>query len=208
MISLEKGQKISLVKNSEKLDSFYVGAGWDSVANGKSRNIDIDVHIYLKSNGKTINHLYFLNCFANGISYSGDNTTGKGSGIDESMHVVLSKINKNIDEVELGLNMFSYGVSFAEVQNAFAAVYENPSEYKKGFCIYNLTESYDSSIVSIIIGRLIKDISTGEWSFAADGTGFNKKLGRKSPYDIHSVSNKDSSGCSSKGGFFKKIFGR
>lgn len=210
MVNLSKGQAIDLRKpeTNQELNEFYVGAGWDPEARGSSRSIDIDVHVYLKQNGVTKDHLYYAHKSAPGVSYSGDNVTGDGDGIDENMKVTLSKINSNIDEVELGINMFTSGVSFAEVSNAFAAVYEDPRNYMGGLAKFNLTEQYDSSILSVIVGRLKKDPTTGKWSFVADGTGFRNKLGSKSPYE--SGSSTSSTGSSSNhggGGFFSRLFG-
>lgn len=195
MIELSKGEKVSLTKDKKVNNIFYVGAGWDSYA-------DIDVHVYLQSNSNTRKHLYYANRYAPGVNYSGDNTTGAGDGIDEYMEVNLANISPEIDEIVFAINMFSSG-SFAKVKGAFAAVYTNKNNYKKGVCMFNLTEQFDSSIVAVIMGKLIK--VDGEWEFVADGTGLSSKLRDTCPV-VDKYSNYTVATDQRKKGFFSRIF--
>jgi len=195
MIQLTKGEKVELTKDKKVNNIFYVGAGWDSYA-------DIDVHVYLQSCGQTMQHLYYANSAANGVVYSGDNTTGKGSGIDEYMTVTLAQIDPDVDEIVFAINMFSSG-SFAKVKGAFAAVYTDKNNYKKGVCMFNLTEQFDKTTVAVILGKLIK--VDGEWEFVADGTGLSSKLGYTCPV-VDKYSNYTVAADQKKKGFFSRIF--
>lgn len=217
MIDLEKGQKFSLEKNS-----FYVSIGFE---NDPESDIDLDVYVYLKSKGYTLYHPEHSDCSEDGIDFLLDYDE---EGISETIHITTSEIRGSIDEIEFAIEPLFDDISFENVKNVFIAVYEDKGHYRDGFCIYKLAENYDPSVKSVIIGKLIKDTETLEWSFAADGTGFTEYLDDKSPSDsiddysddLDDEDDADSDDDSddkpenmtddddnSKGGFFKRLFG-
>ncbi len=226
MINLEKGQEFSLVKDSYNLDSFYVGIGCETDENDTASDIDLYVHVYMRSKGCTLYHVSTKFPSVNGLGFLFNTDVEDVSDIIE---VVPSQVNIGIDEIEFGIELLFDDTTFEDAKNIFIAVSEDSTDFINGLCIYKLDGNYDPSVQSVIIGKLVKDSESLKWSFAADGTGFTEDLENKSPYDgIYDDSddpdedsdedsedeyeddteNKPDDNGDSKGGFFKRLFGR
>jgi len=54
-----------------------------------------------------------------GIKHRGDNTTGEGSGDDERIRIDLDKVNSKTEEIFVVVNIYSNGVTFRKVSNAY-----------------------------------------------------------------------------------------
>ena len=101
-ISLQKGQKVSLSKESKGLSNVLVGLGWDAVEQRsglfglfKAADIDCDATAILLKNGKFVDKtdvVYFGNLVhkSGTVRHMGDNLTGEGEGDDEQILIELS----------------------------------------------------------------------------------------------------------------------
>ena len=87
-ISLEKGQKISLVKEGEPgLTKVAVGLGWDPVKKkgwfSSTPEIDLDAScILVNDKGEIVDAVFYNHLTSNdgSIVHQGDNRTGQGDG--------------------------------------------------------------------------------------------------------------------------------
>ena len=103
-ISLQKGQKVSLSKESAGLSNVLVGLGWDAVEQRsglfglfKAADIDCDATAILLKNGKFVDKtdvVYFGNLVhkSGTVRHMGDNLTGEGEGDDEQILIELSRV--------------------------------------------------------------------------------------------------------------------
>lgn len=182
-ISLQKGQKISLTKENNKLNKIIIGLGWDAKEQssgffgglfGGESNIDCDASAFLLQNGKIIDSkdiVYFGNLkhFTKSVIHTGDNLTGEGDGDDEQIIVELKKIPENYDRIVVVVNIYRAAnrkQHFGMIQNAFIRVVN--SENNKEICKYNLTDDY-TNYTAMIFGELYR--YNGEWKFNAIGQG-------------------------------------
>lgn len=184
-VSLQKGQKISLTKDNDKLNKIIIGLGWDAKSEskgllggffggGSGRNIDCDASAFLLQDGKLIDKkdvVYFGNLkhFSKSVLHSGDNLTGDGDGDDEQIIIELKNIPANYDRVVIVANIFrakERNQHFGMIQNAFIRVVN--SESNKEMCKYNLTDDY-TDCTAMIFGEVYRH--NGEWKFNAIGQG-------------------------------------
>ena len=101
-INLQKGQRISLSKESPGLKKILCGLGWDVAERSgggifgmfaNTQNYDLDASVIcLDANGKIndiANVIYFGNLShrSKAITHLGDNLTGEGDGDDEQIIV-------------------------------------------------------------------------------------------------------------------------
>ncbi len=107
-ISLQKGQKVSLTKESAGLSKVIIGLGWDEVKRSKGffapkpQPIDCDASALLLHDGKLIykeDIVYFGNLRhpTGTVQHMGDNLTGAGEGDDEQIIVDLEGIPAEYD---------------------------------------------------------------------------------------------------------------
>lgn len=170
-INLQKGQKISLAKQSA-VEKLTVGLGWDVAAN-RGERFDLDAHAYLlNEKGKCVlgGHVYYGNLDAchKSVVHTGDNLTGVGEGDDEQILVDLSKIPTNVARIRFVVKIYqakSRGQKFGRVNNAFIHVSTPASE----LCRYNLTDKYEDATV-MVVGEMYRH--NDEWKFSAIGEGF------------------------------------
>src|SRR5690242_7645354 len=127
MISLEKGQSVSLTKEagSAGLANVTIGLGWDPAQEGKAIDLDAAV-LLLGSDGKVASDtdFVFFNNLTNAdksVVHTGDNLTGEGEGDDEQIKVDLTKLSSSISRIDVLI--WSYqGQPFSEVSNLTARV--------------------------------------------------------------------------------------
>lgn len=186
LVSLKKGQKVSLKKaaadvglNADLLSKIHVGLGWD-VNKFDGKDFDLDVFTFaVKGDGKVRNSNDFV-FFGNqnpaelGISLSGDNRTGQGSGDDEVVNVDLASIPSDIAKVIFAITIYEgkeRGQNFGQVENAFVRLIDKNTN--KEFLRYDLSEDY-STETAVVVGELYRH--GGEWKFTAVGSGFNDGL--------------------------------
>lgn len=173
-VQLQKGQKVSLVKENAGLSKICVGLGWDEAQGYGSQTIDCDAFAILTKDGKVTNSgdvVYFGNlkhsCGA--VQHMGDNLTGAGEGDDEQIVIDLSAVPATYDKIVIAVNIYSArskGQHFGMISNAFIRVVD--SRNNKELCIYNLTENY-SGMTAMIFGEVYR--ADGDWKFNAIGQG-------------------------------------
>jgi len=151
-ISMVKGQKISLSKESAGLTRIFMGLGWDVANNkkggifggllgGASGDIDLDAScLVFDDHGKPLDQIWFqrLNGMNGAIVHTGDNLTGAGEGDDETIRVDLSRLPANAKTLVFTVNSFR-GQTFDTVANAFCRVVDEVSG--RELARFNLSES-------------------------------------------------------------------
>lgn len=183
-ISLQKGQKVSLTKESKsELTSVLVGLGWDEVKPAKKRffapkpeDIDCDASAILLRNGKLAakeDLVYFGNLrhFSGTITHMGDNLTGAGDGDDEQILIDLEKVPPEYDRIVIVVTIYGAiqkGQHFGMIENAFIRIVDGSTNAE--LCKYDLTENYPG-LTAMIFGEIYRH--NGEWKFNAIGQGTN-----------------------------------
>lgn len=184
-VSLTKGQKISLTKESSTLDRLMIGLGWDQIQPGKSgflgglfsgkpADIDCDASALLLQGGKLLDKsdiVYFGNLRhkSGAMQHMGDNLTGAGEGDDEQIMVELSKLPTEYDRIVLVVNIYQANQrkqNFGMIENAFIRLVDGKTNQE--MCKYSLSENYDG-MTAMIFGEVYRH--NGEWKFNAIGQG-------------------------------------
>lgn len=184
-VSLQKGQKISLTKNNDRLNKIIIGLGWDAKSEGKGflggffgggsgSNIDCDASAFLLQNGKLIykeDVVFFGNLkhLSKAVIHTGDNLTGEGDGDDEQIIVELKNVPATYDKIVIVVNIFrayERHQHFGMIQNAFIRIVN--AETNKEMCRYNLTDDY-TDCTAMIFGEVYR--YNNEWKFNAIGQG-------------------------------------
>lgn len=175
-VSLTKGQKVSLSKETTNLEGMVVGLGWDvktGLFGGRGDSYDLDASIIALRNGKYTKKddlVYFGNkrgC-KGAIQHCGDNLTGEGDGDDEQIIVNLDSMPSDVDKLVVIVTIYNgkrKGQDFGRVKNAFVRICSsNGTEILR----YNLTENY-SGVAGMIFGEIYRH--NGEWKFNPIGEG-------------------------------------
>lgn len=186
VVSLKKGQKVSLAKSAASvgvngpLSVVKVGLGWDTNKYDGQAAFDLDVFTFaLKADGKVrdANDFVFYNnkqIPEGSIVLSGDNRTGAGAGDDESVQIDLTKIPPAIEKIAFCITINeaeARGQNFGMVDNAFARIIDANSGSE--FMRYDLSEDY-SVETALVVGELYKH--NNEWKFRAVGSGYTQGL--------------------------------
>lgn len=181
-ISLQKGQKISLSKESAGLSNIMVGLGWDEVKRSrgffapKPQAIDCDASAIMLRGGKLVDRsdlVYFGNLShrSGTVNHLGDNLTGAGEGDDEQILIDLSRMPQEYDRIVIVVNIYEAvkrKQHFGMIENAFCRVVDGKTNQE--LCRYNLTEDY-SGMTAMIFGEVYRH--NNEWKFNAVGQGTN-----------------------------------
>lgn len=189
MINLQKGQKISLTKESAGLKNVIVGLGWDEAKHEpvkfslfskkpKQNSIDCDASaILLNENGKCVSNsdvVYFGNLIhsSDTIKHQGDNLTGVGDGDDEQIFVDLVNLPAKYNKIVFVVTIYKAdekNQNFGMIQNAYIRIVDT-SNGNKELCRFNLSSdmTYNDK-TSMIFGELYRH--NGEWKFNAIGEG-------------------------------------
>lgn len=190
-ISLQKGQKISLAKESgATLTRVIMGLGWDAKKKGgffgfgaKTQEIDLDASCLLfDQNKQVVDVVWFrqLRSRDGSIQHTGDNRTGQGDGDDEQIIVDLSQVPDYVQTIMFVVNSFT-GQSFSEIENAFCRLVDQSSN--REIAKYNL--SCNGNHTAQIMAKLYRH--NNEWKMHAigeNGTGrtFQELLPVMMPY--------------------------
>lgn len=178
-INLEKGQKISLAKESgTTLTKVVMGLGWDAkppsakkgllgglFAGGSSESsIDLDASCIMFAGDKPVDAIFFgqLKSKDGSIVHTGDNRTGKGAGDDEQIIVDLSRVPENVTALVFTVNSFT-GQTFNEVANAYCRLLDGSSQNE--IARYTLTSQ--GAHTAQIMAKLYRH--SGEWKMHAIG---------------------------------------
>ena len=183
-ISLKKGQKVSLTKESAGLSNVLVGLGWDAVESKKgflaslfgtqAADIDCDATAILLKDGKFCDKndvVYFGNLEhkSGTVRHMGDNLTGDGEGDDEQILIDLSKVPAEYDRIVIVVNIYDCikrKQEFGMIKNAFIRIVDGKTN--REMCKYDLSEDY-SGMTAMIFGEIYRH--NGEWKFNAIGQG-------------------------------------
>jgi stress response protein SCP2 len=183
-ISLKKGQKVSLTKESAGLSNVLVGLGWDAVESKKgflaslfgtqTADIDCDATAILLNDGKFCDKndvVYFGNLEhkSGTVRHMGDNLTGDGEGDDEQILIDLSKVPAEYDRIVIVVNIYDCikrKQEFGMIKNAFIRIVDGKKN--REMCKYDLSEDY-SGMTAMIFGEIYRH--NGEWKFNAIGQG-------------------------------------
>ena len=187
-ISLKKGQKVSLTKESAGLSNVLVGLGWDAVESKKgflaslfgtqTADIDCDATAILLNDGKFCDKndvVYFGNLEhkSGTVRHMGDNLTGDGEGDDEQILIDLSKVPAEYDRIVIVVNIYDCikrKQEFGMIKNAFIRIVDGKTN--REMCKYDLSEDY-SGMTAMIFGEIYRH--NGEWKFNAIGQGTKDK---------------------------------
>lgn len=136
-ISLQKGQKVSLSKESKGLSNVLVGLGWDAVEQRsglfglfKAADIDCDATAILLKNGKFTDKndvVYFGNLThkSGTVRHMGDNMTGEGDGDDEQILIELSRVPQEYDKIVIRCKYLFCSSEKAAFWNDQKCIYQN-----------------------------------------------------------------------------------
>lgn len=166
-ISLQKGQRVSLSKESkEGLDRVIVGLGWDEArqpqtkgflaslfGGGEPQAIDCDASALRHGSGA--------------VQHQGDNLTGAGEGDDEQIVIELDKVPAQYDRIVVVVNIFRAEARhqhFGMIENAFIRIVD--ARNNQELCRFNLSEHYDG-MTAMIFGEVYRH--GNEWKFNAIG---------------------------------------
>ena len=179
MVSLAKGQKISLEKSGGgSLTKVTMGVGWDVRAQkkggllgslfgggGGGDSIDLDASCLLyDANGQVVDTVWFgqLTSHCKSIRHSGDNLTGEGEGDDEQIKVDLAALPAQVGTLVFTVSSYR-GDTFDRIENAFCRLVDDTSG--KEVARFNLSES--GSHTGLIMAKLVRD--GNGWSMTAIG---------------------------------------
>lgn len=177
-ISLAKGQKISLTKESTGLRNVKIGLGWDAVKKSffsRKKDIDCDASvIMLGADGKLKSNediVYYGNlCHKSGsIKSQGDNRTGAGEGDDEQILIVLDSVPEEYEKLEFVVTIYEAKErqqNFGLINNAYIRVIDADKNIE--ICRFALTDDY-SGMTAMIFGEMYRH--NNEWKFNAIGQG-------------------------------------
>jgi tellurium resistance protein TerZ len=181
-INLQKGQKISLSKESGgALSKVVMGLGWDAkkggtgllkglFGGGDSSSIDLDASCVLfNEKNDVLDTVYFgqLKSRDGSIEHTGDNRTGDGDGDDEQIIVDLDKIPEAVKALVFTVSSYT-GQTFDTVENAYCRIVDNSNKNE----IARYTLSAQGSHTAQIMAKLYR--YGGEWKMHAigeNGTG-------------------------------------
>ena len=176
-ISLSKGQKISLSKdsagNNTGLNNIIVGLGWDEAQRkggffSKPAPIDCDASVIMLKDGVVQGKedlIYFGNLThkSGSVKHLGDNLTGAGDGDDEQITIDLSKVPQDVDRIMFVVNIYdciNRKQHFGMILNAFIRVVNQSTNVE--ICKFNLSEDY-ANMTTLITGEIYRH--NGEWKF-------------------------------------------
>lgn len=147
-VSLNKGQTVSLTKSTGgSLTQVRMGLGWDArkvrgfFGKEKEQAIDLDASCLLFDGaGQLLDQVWFrqLKSKDGSIQHTGDNTTGRGDGDDESIKVDLTRVPQNAKTLVFVVNSYS-GETFAQIENATCRLVDSTNEQE--IARYDLTGS-------------------------------------------------------------------
>ena len=175
VLSLSKGQNISLSKEDATLQKIHIGLGWDErQTDGKEFDLDASLFM-LKDDGKVRSGADFIfykqeDSACGSVHHTGDNRTGAGDGDDESIKVDLTGVPEDIQKLVVTVTIHDAEdrrQNFGQVANAFIRIANDESDTE--IVRYDLGEDY-STETAMVFGEIYRH--GGEWKFRAVGQGY------------------------------------
>lgn len=183
-INLSKGQRINLSKENPSLKKVRIGLGWDANRFDTGKEFDLDASVFIcKADGdgrpKLISDQHFI--FYNqpkspdgAVAHTGDHRTGSASGDDETIHIDLTSLSAEVDELSFIVTIheaLDRNQNFGQVDNSYIKLYDDET----GAELYKYALADDFSIAtSVQFGSLYK--KDGNWVFHPIGEGFKRGL--------------------------------
>ena len=168
IIKLSQGQEIRIESNGRPLENVMLEVGWDPAKSGS--NMDVDSTVFLLGNCEA-EMIYFgkHNDDAYSIEHHGDNLTGRGDDVDETIDIRLNKVPSKYTKIPVVINIYSAHSrrqTLGTVKNMFIRLVDKNSrsvlcEYTVMHNLYNAT--------GLTIGVLTR--SGNGWTFRASGAG-------------------------------------
>lgn len=165
-LDLTKGKPETLSGGSGKpVLKLYVGVGWDTSGGGqkgffgklkRAKGTDLDLCAVIFDENRTpIRMAWFdnLNVFDGSVVLSGDNTTGKGDGDDESIVTDLSKLPRGMGSIVFIVSAYKEGVTFAKVENVTCRLVDQTNGAEPLGEFYPPIDSNQSAIVLARLDR-------------------------------------------------------
>lgn len=178
VVSLKKGQRVSLSKVDSNLKHILVGLGWDIQQFDGLADFDLDASVFLCTNDRCEpEDFIFYNNLKDRYGcceHLGDNRTGAGEGDDEQIIVDLTKVPSHIDKIAVTVTIFNAEANrqnFGQVKNAFIRLVNSDTEEE--VLRYELAEDF-SVETAVVIAEIYR--YNGDWKFNAIGSGFNGGL--------------------------------
>lgn len=179
MISLQKGQKISLEKNGAPMTQMCVGVNWGAIqkkglfGGSSSQAVDLDASVGLfDANGALVDKIYFGNLNGKGIRHSGDDRTGDTDGDDgldnEVIVVDLNNVDSRVEHIAFVLNSFN-SIDFKNIPFASVRLYEGtPDRVDNEVAKYDISnDSKFAGSICMVLGKLYRH--NDGWKFSAIG---------------------------------------
>lgn len=180
MVTLTKGQKVSLTKDNPNLTKVMVGLGWDVNSFSTGFDFDLDASAFLVGeDGRCRNSSDFifygnLSHSSSSVIHQGDNLTGEGEGDDEQILVDLSKVPSDVHKIAFTVTIYEAdkrNQNFGQVENAFVRLVNEQTGQE--MIHYDLGEDF-SIETAVVVGELYRH--EGGWKFSAIGSGFSGGL--------------------------------
>ena len=182
VVSLAKGQRVSLEKVAPGLTEIFVGLGWDTKATDGGFDFDLDASLFLLGSHEKLisdNHFVFYNNLTSpdpdkSVEHTGDNLTGEGDGDDEVIKINLQKVPSDVQKIVVVVTIHEAdrrGQNFGQVDNAYIRIVDSKTNQEAAR--YDLTE--DCSIeTAMIMAEIYR--KNGEWRVNAVGSGYQGGL--------------------------------
>ena len=175
-IDLQKGQKIQV-----GLSNISLGLGW-TPNEGTGQSFDLDASAFMINGQRALpNENYFIfynnaNSPDGALHHSGDDPTGgnSASGDDESIAVLLDKVNPEVQEILFVVTIHDAEgrrQNFGQVRDSYIRIVDNSNGQE--IAKYELGEDF-SIETSVEFGRLYR--KDGSWRFEASGMGYKQDL--------------------------------
>jgi tellurium resistance protein TerD len=177
IVSMTKGDTVSLTKKAPGLTKVFAGAGWDP-KQGKTMDLDLAAFL-LDANGKLPGKggfVYFGSKVSacGSVASRGDNLTGEGEGDDEVIDVNLTTVPEGIKEILFVASIYQAaqkGQSLKDLDNAHIRIVN--AENQQEIANYKITGDYTGA--TFVLGKLVRDGS--DWNFVAVGEAEAGELG-------------------------------
>ena len=179
IITLQKGQRITLEKKGEQLTHICVGVNWGAIekkglfGSSSKEAVDLDAScITFDENKNKLEVVYFGQLTGQGIKHSGDDLTGDMNGDDgldnEIITVDLKQVSEKVSQIAFVLNSYR-GHDFKDIPFASIRLYEGtPTRVDNVFATFDIAnDAKFAGSVAMVMGKLYKH--NGNWKFGAIG---------------------------------------
>jgi len=148
------------------MDDFLVGLGWDTT--GGPVDLDSSCMVF-DGNFQHLYNIYFekKNNIDSSISHSDDNTSGSGSGDDETMRIFTSKLGCHVCVLAITVTIFTSGRNFRSVKNAYCRLVEEKNGTQKEICRVDLSEDGDHT--ALVMCLIFREPGSSNWKVKATG---------------------------------------